>query len=116
MDVAHAPVPTSTPRWVWPFLVAGAALLLVWSVFVLSFKSEPSAVGRTGAIVILIAGASIGTALVAGIASVGLVRGARWARPAAWLASALMVVTCVSSWAGLVGLVGLASSRTPRKT
>ncbi|MGA7911559.1 MAG: hypothetical protein WB682_03515 [Candidatus Dormiibacterota bacterium] len=106
----------STPRWVWPFLLGGAVLLLGWGVFVLSFKSEPSAVGRTGAIVILIAGASIGTALVGGLASIGLVVRARWARPVAWFASALMIITCVSSWAGLVGLVGLASGRTSRKT
>jgi hypothetical protein len=111
-----APIQASTPRWVWPFLLAGAGLLLAWGVFVLSFKSEPSAVGRTGAIVILIGVASIGTALVGGIASIGLVRHARWARSVAWFASALMILTCVSSWAGLVGVVGLASGRTSRKT
>jgi hypothetical protein len=101
---------------VWPFLLGGSVLLFAWGVFVLSFKSEPSAVGRTGAIVILIAGASIGTALVGGIASIGLVRRARWASSAAWVASVLMILTCVSSWAGIVGVVGLASGRMSRKT
>ena len=100
----------------WPFLLGGAGLLLAWGLFVLSFKTEPSAVGRTGAIVILIGGGSIGTAVVGGVASIGLVRHAGWARSVAWLASALMILTCVSSWAGLVGVVGLASGRTPRKT
>lgn len=100
----------------WPFLLAGAALLLAWGVFVLSFKTEPSAVGRTGAIVILIGGASIGTAIVGAVASIGLARRAPWARSVAWFASALMILTCVSSWAGLVGVVGLAAGRNFRKT
>jgi len=91
-------------------------LLFAWGVFVLGFKAEPSAVGRTGAIVILIGGGSILTALAGGVASIGLVRHARWARSAAWFASVLMILTCVSSWAGLVGVVGLTSGRTSRKT
>ena len=91
-------------------------MLFAWGVFVLSFKAEPSAIGRIGAIVILIGGGSIGTALVGVVASIGLVRHARWARSVAWLASALMILTCVSSWAGLVGMVGLVSGPTPRKT
>ncbi|HSP08683.1 MAG TPA: hypothetical protein VLU92_03685 [Candidatus Dormibacteraeota bacterium] len=115
-EATPAPIQASTPRWVWPFLLGGAALLLAWGLFVLSFKTEPSAVGRTGAIVILIGGASIGTAIVGAVATIGLVRHARWARSVAWFASALMIVTCVSSWAGLVGVVGLISGRTPRKT
>jgi len=101
---------------VWPFLLGGSGLLLAWGVFILSFRSEPSAVGRTGAILLLIGGASIGTALVGGIASIGLVRRASWASSAAWLASVLMILTCVSSWAGIVGVVGLASGRMSRKT
>lgn len=91
-------------------------LLLAWGLFVLSFTAEPSAVGRTGAIVVLIGGGSIGTAIVGAVASIGLARGAYWARSAAWFASALMILTCVSSWAGLVGVVGLASGWTSRKT
>ena len=91
-------------------------LLLACGVFILSFRSEPSAVGRTGAILLLIGGVSIGTALVGGIASIGLVRRASWASSAAWLASVLMILTCVSSWAGIVGVVGLASGRMSRKT
>jgi len=91
-------------------------LLLAWGVFVLSFKGEPSAIGRAGAIVIVIGGGSIGTAVVGGVAAIGLVRHARWARSVAWFASVLMILTCVSSWAGLVGVVGLASGRTSRKT
>ena len=91
-------------------------LLLAWGLFVLSFTAEPSAVGRTGAIVILVGGGSIGSAIVGAIASIGLVRGARWARSAAWFASALMILTCVSSWAGLVAVAGLAAGRTSQRT
>ena len=115
-EAAPSPNQALTPRWVWPFLLGGAVLALVWGVFVLRFKAEPSAVGRIGAIVILIGGASIGTAVVGAVASIGLVRHARWARSAAWFASVLMILTFVSSWAGLVGVVGLTSGRTSRKT
>lgn len=100
----------------WPFLLGGAVLLLAWGLFVLTFRSEPSAVGRTGAIVILVGGGSIGAAIVGAVASIGLVRRAHWARPAAWFASALMILTCVSSWAGLVAVAGLAAGRTSQKT
>jgi hypothetical protein len=112
---AHRIQPTA-PRWVWPFLLAGSVLLMAWGLFVLSFKSEPSAVGRTGAIVILIGGVSIGTALVGGIAAIGLIRRSRWAPPAAWFVSVLMILTCVSSWAGIVAVVGLVSGRMSQKT
>jgi hypothetical protein len=105
-----------SPRWIWSTLMTGAALLLVWGVFVLSFKSEPSAVGRLGIGLFFIAGASIGTAIVGVVAAVGLWRRTRWGTSAAWLASVLMVLTIISAWAGVIGLFGLITSRLRART
>lgn len=104
------------PHWVSSAILAGSFLLLIWGLFVLSFKTEPSAVGRVGAALIVIGGASIGTALVGFVAAVGSFVHARWAASAAWVASVLLVLTVVSSWAGIVGLVGLISSRMSSRT
>ena len=62
---------------------------------------------------ITIGGASLGSALVGFVAAVGSFLRARWATSAAWLASLLLVLTIVSSWAGIVALVGLISGRIP---
>ncbi len=91
-------------------------VLLLWGLFVLSFKTEPSAVGRVGVALIVIGVASIGTAIVGFVAAIGSFLRARWAPSAAWLASILLVLTIVSSWAGVVGLVGLISSRMSSRT
>jgi hypothetical protein len=91
-------------------------LLLLWGVWVLSFKSEPSAVGRIGIALIVIGGASIGTAIAGFVAAVALILGARWGTPAAWLASVLMILTIVSSWAGVMTMIGLFTSRNSTKT
>jgi hypothetical protein len=104
------------PHWVSSALFAGSLMLLLWGLFVLTFKSEPSAVGRVGIAVIVISGASIGTAIVGGVAAVGLIVRARWAAPAAWLASVLLVLTIVSSWAGIVAMIGLIAGRRSPKT
>ncbi|HKB19069.1 MAG TPA: hypothetical protein VKF28_08530 [Candidatus Dormibacteraeota bacterium] len=104
------------PRWIWSTLMTGAAILLFWGIFVLSFKSEPSAVGRLGIGLIIIGGASIGTAIVGAVAAIGLLRHARWGTSAAWLASVLMVLTVISSWAGVIGLFGLITSRFRSRT
>ena len=99
------------PSWVSNVLMAGSVFLLVWGIFVLSFTSEPSAVGRMGVALFLIGGASLGTAIAGAVASFILYRHSRWARSAAWFASVLMILTCVSSWAGAIAIVGLVSSR-----
>lgn len=106
----------TSPRWIWSTLMTGAAILLVWGFFVLSFKSEPSAVGRIGIALILIGGASIGTAIVGAVAAIGLLRRATWGTSAAWLASVLMVLTVISSWAGVIGLFGLITGRLRSRT
>lgn len=105
-----------SPRWIWSTLMTGSAILLVWGVFVLSFKSEPSAVGRLGIGLIFISGASIGTAIVGLVAAIGLLRQTRWGTSAAWLASVLMLLTVISSWAGVIGLFGLITSRLRSRT
>ena len=105
-----------SPRWIWSTLLAGSLLLAPWGIFVLGFTSEPSAVGRTGMALIVIGGGSIGTAIVGVVAAVGMFRRTPWAGPAAWFASVLMILTCVSSWAGVIGLIGLVSSRISPKT
>jgi len=104
------------PHWVSSALFAGSFLLLLWGLWILTFKTEPSAVGRTGLLLMVISGASIGSALVGLFASVGLFVQARWARSAAWFASVLLILTLVSSWAGIIGLIGLISSRISPKT
>jgi len=104
------------PHWVASALFAGAFLLLLWGIFVLSFRSEPSAVGRVGLALIVVGGASIGSAIVGVVAAIGLMVQARWAASAAWFASILMLLTVVSSWAGVVGLVGLMSGRARPRT
>jgi len=97
-------------------LLAASFLLLLWGGFVLSFTSEPSAVGRMGLALQLIGGASIGTAIVGTVATIGLYRKAIWARSAAWFASVLMILSCAGSWAGVIAIVGLVRSRNTPKT
>ena len=99
------------PHWAASALLAGALLLLLWGLFVLSFKAEPSAVGRLGVALVVIGGASIGTAIVGAVASIGALLHTRWATGVAWVASVLMVLTVVSAWAGIIALIGLVSSR-----
>jgi hypothetical protein len=115
-DVEAPTAQPAAPRWIWSAFLAGSAVLLVWGFFVLSFKSEPSAVGRTGIALIVIGAGSIGAAIVGALAAIGLLRRSRWAEPAAWLASVLMVLTVIGSWAGLIALVALVSSRVRRRT
>ena len=97
-------------------LVAGSIVLTAWGAFVLGFISEPSAVGRLGAALIFVGAASIGTAIAGVVAAAGLLRGASWASAASWFASVLMILTCVSSWAGVIAIIGLVSSRSIPKT
>src|SRR3989442_12253917 len=100
------------PRWVPSALLAGSTVLLAWGFFVLSFKSEPSAGGRVLGALIIIGGASIGTAIAGFVAAVAPIGRARWATSAAWVASALMILTVVSSLAVVATAIGLFSMRT----
>jgi DNA ligase (NAD+) len=114
--VQSAVAEVKIPHWAASALLAGAVMLLLWGLFVLSFKAEPSAVGRLGAALLVIGGVSIGTALVGGVAAIGAMLHARWSTRLAWVASVLMVLTVVGAWAGIIGLIGLFSSRGSAKT
>ena len=104
------------PRWAGSTLVAGAVLLVFWAIFVLSFKAEPSAVGRTRVALDIIGGASFASAIAGLVAAGGLFQRTRWSTSAAWFASVLMMLTVVSSWAGIATVIGLLSSRNRPKT
>lgn len=97
-------------------LLAGSAVALACGVFVLSFKSEPSAVGRLGAVLVAVGIAAVATGVVGGVAAMGMRNQSSWAIATAWIASVLMILTCVSSWAGLIAVIGLVSGRMSRKT
>jgi hypothetical protein len=103
--------PAATPTWVWPVLLAGAAVMVAWAWFIVGFLSEPSAVGRSRLILITSSAYSIGSAAVAVIGAIGLVRRERWARTLAAVASAAMTLTVVGAVAGIPALIGLVSSR-----
>ncbi|GAC1473528.1 MAG: hypothetical protein PVS3B2_09910 [Candidatus Dormibacteraceae bacterium] len=99
------------PKWVWWTLLVGAALLVAWAWFVLGFLGEPSAVGRSRAVLGIVAGGSIGTAIFAAVAAVGLVKRAGWAPRLALVAAGFMVLTCMGAVAGIPALIGLMSPR-----
>jgi hypothetical protein len=104
------------PHWVSSALFAGSFLLLLWGCYVLTFTSEPSAVGRVLVALVVIGGASIGGAILGFVASIGLFLRTRWAATTAWLASVVLLFSIVSSWAGVIGLAGLISSRVSSRT
>src|SRR2546428_13698913 len=93
------------PRWVPSALLAGSTVLLAWGFFVLSFKSEPSAVGRVLAALIIIGGASIGAAITGFVAAVALVGRARLGAFAAWVAAAVVILDVVHSLARLAAAI-----------
>jgi nitrate reductase gamma subunit len=100
-----------TPSWVWPVLLAGAAIELVWAWFIVGFLSEPSAVGRSRLILVTSSAYSIGAAVVGVIGAVGLARPQRWGRTLASIASAAMTLSVVGAIAGIPALIGIWSSR-----
>lgn len=113
MEVAttEAPAGTSTPPWTWWALLMGSVLLLGWGAFLYGFTSEPSATGRTGAVLWGVTLVSLCASLAGIVAAVGLRRRATWGRSVAWVACVGMTVTVVAAIVGVPVLVGLASSR-----
>jgi hypothetical protein len=99
------------PRWVWPVLVLGAALMLYWAWFIIGFQSEPSAVGGIWLVLVSSSAYSAGSAVVGVVGAIGLIRRERWARTVATIASAAMTLTVVGAVAGIPALVGLVASR-----
>ena len=100
-----------TPPWVWPVLLAGAAVMLYWAWFVIGFLSEPSAVGRVWVVLVTSSAYSAGSAVVGVIGAVGLMRGERWGRTMAGIAASAMTLTGVGAIAGIPAVIGLWSSR-----
>ena len=101
----------SSPPWVWWTLLVGSAIALAWAAVLLSFLSEPSAVGRSGAILAAWAGSSIGTAVFGVAAALALWRKKRWAWRLGLLASVFMILTGASAIAGIPAVFGLAGGR-----
>ncbi len=100
-----------TPPWVSVALLIGGAIDAAWVVFLLQFMQEPSATGRSAAVLVMwfgVAGAAAGLAVLAAIM---LRRRDRSGRVLAWMAAGLMTVTCVGAIAGVPALIGLGSSR-----
>jgi putative effector of murein hydrolase LrgA (UPF0299 family) len=104
-------VSARTPRWVWWTLLAGAAILAVWGVFVLGFLSEPSAIGRVRTLLRLIGIGSLVAAALGVVAAFALLRRKPWAWIVALIASICMTLTVVGAIAGLPALVGIAAGR-----
>jgi hypothetical protein len=104
-----------TPSWVWWTLLIGAGLLIIWAWFLSAFFSEPSAVGRSRAVLGMVAGGSVGTALLGVVAAIGLLRRTRWGPRLALVAAVFMIFTVVGAIAGIPAAVGLAAYwKSPR--
>lgn len=106
-----APAKPFTQTWVSVALLIGAAIGLVWAVFLVQFMNEPSAVGASKAVLVAWFVISIATAVLAVAAAILLFRRDRPGRPVAWTASILMTLTCVGAIAGIPALIGLFASR-----
>jgi len=110
-EVKGSRTASPAPRWVWWTLLVGSAILLVWAWFLLGFLSEPSAVGRSGAILASWAGGSIGTALLGVAAAMALWRKKRWAWRLGLAAAVFMILTGAGAIAGIPAVFGLAGGR-----
>jgi len=102
------------PRWAWWTLLLGAILLVAWASFLLSFLSEPSAVGRSRALLAMVAGGSLGVAVLAVVAALALLRRARWAPRLAVVAAGFMILTLVGAIAGVPLVFGLLAGRSSK--
>jgi hypothetical protein len=114
MQVSEARMPSRpapSPNWVSWTLVAGSAILLVWGFYVLTFLSEPSAVGRLLAALVLIGGGCIVTAVLGIAGAAGVSRRTSWGRSVALVASILMTLSVVGAVAGIPALIGTLSGR-----
>jgi len=92
-------------------LLLGAIVLVAWALFLLSFMSEPSAVGRSRAVLGGVAGSALGVAVLAVVAALGLLRRATWAPRLAVGASVFMILTLVAAIFGIPLVFGLLAGR-----
>jgi hypothetical protein len=111
VDERTTPAHGTTPQWVWPVLLLGAAVELYWAWFIVGFLPEPSAVGRIWIVLVTSSAYSAGSAVVGVIGAIGLLRRERWGRTVAGIASGAMTLTVVGAVAGIPALIGLLSSR-----
>src|ERR1700694_2335970 len=100
-----------TQRWVGAALLIGGAIAVAWAAFLSQFMNEPSAVGRSKAVLVIWAVASLTAAVLAAPAAIMLRRRDRPGRPLAWSVSILITATIVGAIAGIPALIGLGSSR-----
>jgi hypothetical protein len=100
-----------TQTWVTVTLLIGAAMDIAVGIFLSQFMSEPSAVGRSKAALVIWSVVALATAVLAIPTAIMLVRQDRPGRPLAWLVSILMTATLVPAIAGIPALIGLWSSR-----
>jgi hypothetical protein len=109
-----AATPVTQP-WVSVALLIGAAIDIGWVAFLAQFMQEPSATGRSAAVLVIWFGFAGAAAALAVLAAIMLLVRYRAGRVLAWMAAGLMTVTCVGAIAGIPALIGLGSSRrTPR--
>ena len=96
-------------------LLIGSAILLAWAWFMLGFLSEPSAVGRTRAILGLLGGGCIGVAVLGVAAAVALRLRVRWAPGLGLAAAVFMILTVVGAVIGVPAVFGLLGGRKSTK-
>jgi hypothetical protein len=99
------------PRWIWWTLLLGAIVLVAWALFLLSFMSEPSAVGRSRAVLGGVAGFALGAAGFTVVAALGLLRRATWAPRLALVASVFMILSLAGAIVGIPVVFGLLAGR-----
>jgi hypothetical protein len=105
------PADWTTPQWVWPVLLLGAAVELYWAWFIIGFLTEPSAVGRIWVVLVTSSAYSAGSAVAGVLGAIGLIQRKRWGRTVAGIASGAMTLTVFGAVAGIPVLIGLLSSR-----
>ena len=111
IETRAEPVRRQTARWVAWNLIVGAVLLLAFAWFLHGFLAEPSAVGRSRAVLDWLIGSSIGSAAAGVVAAAGLLRRSAWAWGAAVFASSVMILTCAGAVIGVPALLGLWTGR-----
>jgi uncharacterized membrane protein len=100
-----------TQAWVRVALLIGSGIGIAWAAFLSQFMNEPSAVGRSKAVLVIWAVISLTTAVLALPVAIMLRRRDRSGRALAWVVSILMTITFVGAVAGVPALIGLLWSR-----
>jgi len=100
-----------TPTWLWWVLLVGAVLTAGWAWFVFGFISEPSAVGKILAVLVIWIALSVTAALAGAVGAVGLLRRESSGRTIAWIAAITMTLSGIGAIAGIPALIGLLASR-----